>query len=91
MDKKVLLGIGALVIILVAGGFALYYYYPTIMGSDNPGQTVEPIGTDNGASFTVCAWECGDGVCQVKAPECEEGDINCACVETHEECPEDCK
>lgn len=56
-------------------------------------QGVEVI-YDQGASgkgaLTVCLDECGDGVCKKMDLNCKSGDLNCVCLETPKECPQDC-
>lgn len=55
-------------------------------------QKVEASGTTPAqGTFTICRDQCGDGICQNTDPKCEEGDINCVCLESHAECPQDCK
>ncbi len=46
---------------------------------------------NGGGSLTVCLDKCGDTICQETDMECEgEGNLNCVCPETPEECPQDC-
>jgi hypothetical protein len=62
---------------------------------ESPGVTLEnPV--INGqetvdSNIAICSYKCGDGVCQSKQPTCAPGSINCVCVETKADCPEDCK
>lgn len=44
-----------------------------------------------GGSLTICADKCGDNICQSTVPECKAGSPNCICVETKNDCPQDCK
>ena len=40
----------------------------------------------------ICSDRCGDNVCQTEDPECPgENSLNCVCLETPEECPQDCE
>lgn len=48
-------------------------------------------GTGTGM-LTVCLDKCGDGICQATDSYCSENNsLNCICVETPQECPQDCK
>lgn len=42
-------------------------------------------------SLIICVDKCGDGVCQNEETVCEGGNLNCVCVETMINCPQDCK
>jgi hypothetical protein len=46
---------------------------------------------NGGGTLTICQDKCGDGICQAKDATCPSGDLNCACAETKQECPQDCK
>jgi flagellar basal body-associated protein FliL len=47
-------------------------------------------GSNNGGMLTVCVEKCGDGVCQETNEKCQNS-LNCACPETSDKCPQDCK
>jgi len=47
-------------------------------------------GSNNGGTLTVCVEKCGDGVCQETNEKCQNS-LNCACPETPDKCPQDCK
>lgn len=60
--------------------------------SDNKIGVEAIVGESDGGvqgGIIVCAYKCGDGVCQSNV-QCESGDMNCICVENVQECPEDC-
>ncbi|MEK7664914.1 MAG: hypothetical protein AAB361_02110 [Patescibacteria group bacterium] len=59
---------------------------------EQPSFEVEISNPEAGAKpgFFICQDKCGDGVCQISGQECQE-EMNCACLETKEECPADCK
>jgi len=40
--------------------------------------------------LTICADQCGDGVCKPADPNCGNS-LNCACDEDKTSCPQDCK
>jgi hypothetical protein len=47
---------------------------------------------DTAGTFSVCSDKCGDGVCQKTDPNCgKNNNLNCTCLETPQECPQDCK
>jgi flagellar basal body-associated protein FliL len=46
-------------------------------------------GASGEGTIIVCSDKCGDGICQITEPECN--DLNCACFESVQECPQDCK
>lgn len=48
------------------------------------------IETEQQTGLFICADKCGDGVCQASDSECKNN-MNCVCLETKEECPQDCK
>ena len=50
-----------------------------------------PDSENSGGSLTVCLDKCGDGICQKTVSVCEGGNLNCVCVETQADCPQDCK
>ena len=39
----------------------------------------------------ICSDKCGDGVCQNKNSMCEDGSLNCICIESPLDCPTDCR
>ena len=96
MEKKIL--IISIVIIIAALGAAGFFAYVqnSISGTDNAPQVqVQAEGavtqSDNGAGMLlVCVDKCGDGVCQKSDPECKDN-LNCVCLETPQDCPQDCK
>jgi|SRR3989344_2209873 len=53
----------------------------------NPNIEIQGIGA---ATLTVCLDRCGDGVCQKTNDNCKDGNLNCICPETVNECPQDC-
>lgn len=44
-----------------------------------------------GGSLIICVDKCGDGVCQKTDSACERGNLNCVCLESPTDCPQDCK
>lgn len=63
-------------------------------GNNNPagGQEEEPNNNlrgeeQKGGGLFICADECGDGICQTDV--CTDN-FNCPCLETPEDCPQDC-
>ncbi len=54
-------------------------------------QSIKAQGTNGGGTLTVCLDKCGDGICQKTDPNCKSGDLNCICLETPKECPQDCR
>ena len=44
-----------------------------------------------GGSLTICGDKCGDGICQSTVSDCKEGSPNCVCIESKNDCPQDCK
>ena len=50
---------------------------------------IELKGENHG--LIICADKCGDGICQDKVVTCADGNLNCSCQESKEECPSDCK
>ena len=57
-----------------------------VITGDVGSQTDENVGV-----LSICKDECGDGVCQSIDPNCGNSDLNCICLETVKECPQDCK
>ncbi|HLD70556.1 MAG TPA: hypothetical protein VI937_01570 [Negativicutes bacterium] len=43
----------------------------------------------SGGGLTICADQCGDGICQDRDAYCNS--LNCICIENSKECPQDCK
>ncbi|MBM3206053.1 MAG: hypothetical protein FJZ43_00310 [Candidatus Staskawiczbacteria bacterium] len=39
----------------------------------------------------ICSDKCGDGICQDKNSMCEDGSLNCICIESALDCPSDCR
>lgn len=62
--------------------------------SPNPSTNISvEVKTDgnNSGGLLICADQCGDGICQEKDLSCKEGNLNCICPETKDDCPKDCK
>lgn len=52
----------------------------------------EPGGYPGLGTLSVCSDKCGDGVCQKTDSNCDkDNNLNCICLETPQECPQDCK
>lgn len=50
------------------------------------------VENDGGAGgMIICSDRCGDDVCHIQDSDCPEGNMNCICPETPEECPQDCQ
>jgi hypothetical protein len=47
--------------------------------------------TTSKGTLTICLDKCGDGFCQTSDPKCDKPDLNCICLETKADCPQDCK
>ena len=48
-------------------------------------------GNSNGG-LTVCLDQCGNGICEQSDPNCgKENSLNCICLESKQDCPQDCK
>ncbi len=57
-----------------------------------PTDTGETLGKNGDNGFSVCANKCGDGICQKEDSGCDNANnLNCACPETPQECPQDCE
>lgn len=109
MDKKILITIiFVLVIILIAGYFGYQYFSNMGTKVDNAvGETnienntpqvevttegVKAEATNGGGTLTICVDKCGDNICQTTDIECsKDNDLNCVCLESLQECPQDCK
>ncbi len=49
------------------------------------------VQTQQQDSLMICADRCGDNICQKAGQICPSNDnLNCACAETHADCPKDC-
>ena len=74
----------------VAGGAQVQNDASDQVKVDVDGIKTEPV--NGGGTFNICLDKCGDGICQETDPKCGE-DINlgCVCLETSQDCPQDCK
>ncbi len=103
MEKIIFIIFG--VIIVLAAAILAYVYWPKAQPISNvpvnqqeqtttaqpQKEIIEPIiPATKDPSFTICSWQCGDGVCQkTQVAACKNGE-NCVCLEAPENCPEDC-
>ncbi len=91
MDKKFLIILVAVLVVILLLGIAAYRYL--IADKANIQNSVGGIGTEietqPQTGLFICADKCGDGVCQAPDPECKS--MNCVCLENQQECPQDCK
>lgn len=104
MNKKILIVFIIGLIAFTAAGFFVFKYSREVKTAvENSANTEEEesgleiigspqaeIETTQGVGLFVCVDKCGDGVCQLSDPECEDN-LNCVCGETKEECPADCR
>jgi hypothetical protein len=62
---------------------------PTISA---PEVQIEAQGGNDPGSLSICSDKCGDGICQRTDTDCGgEDNPNCTCLETAQECPQDCE
>ncbi len=74
---------------------------PSVEASSTPSPSPSPSPTSgasiqiktegNVGSLLICSDQCGDGICQKTDPNCKNGNLNCICPETKDNCSQDCK
>ncbi len=105
IDKKILIIIGVILIIVLIAAFFVYKYSKdvgkTVQNKEGEveiktsgEQIITPSeNTQNQnqpkGTLTVCADKCGDGICQPAGTICEDN-LNCVCAETKINCSQDC-
>ena len=69
------------------------FFQPDQQSQQNKKVPMVEIGgeTITSGGLSVCLDKCGDGTCQAQETICEGGNLNCVCIETPAECPQDCK
>ena len=106
IDKKILIIIGVILIVVLIAGFFVYKYSKDLEETvennkeevkiETPGrQIITPsenvkVEIQPQPGLTVCADKCGDGICQPAGTICEDN-LNCICAEIKADCPQDCK
>ena len=105
IDKKILVIVGVILIVVLIAGFFIYQYLKDLektvqnnegeVKMETPGEQIiipgenPQIEIQPQPGLTVCADKCGDGICQPAGTICESK-LNCVCAETKEDCPQDC-
>jgi hypothetical protein len=105
MNKKTLLILVIAFVVLFVAGFFIFQYtdkIESVQGNPAGSQETEssPANNETGSekieeatkptgSLLICADKCGDGICQISNENC--GEIDCICLETPQDCPQDCK
>lgn len=53
---------------------------------------IQVEGIMGAGTLSVCLDKCGDDICQKTDPSCgTDNNLNCICLESPQECPQDCK
>ncbi|MEK7080435.1 MAG: hypothetical protein AAB925_01205 [Patescibacteria group bacterium] len=94
MNKKFLIAIILILAVVLVAGFFAYKYLGQVNSADteNLPVQIEAGGTQpDGGGLSICFDKCGDNVCQKTDPNCKDNSMNCICLETSQECPQDCK
>ncbi|MBI3337528.1 MAG: hypothetical protein HY005_02810 [Candidatus Staskawiczbacteria bacterium] len=100
IDKKVLIIIGVILVVVLIAGFFIYKYSKDLEKTIQNNESQAKIETPNENTqnqpeprgfLTICSDKCGDGICQSDSAICKDNDINCVCAETKTDCPQDCK
>jgi hypothetical protein len=56
-------------------------------------ESIQAEGNGGEPMLSICVDKCGDGTCQKEDPGCGEpgGNLNCICLESLQDCPQDCE